>query len=347
MARNKIIVKDVAFRDCIKAFENGLPLPFVYYPGFYGAYFAFSIADNSTKYFCSCAKRSIDNYIKFRLKFHETNNVNPQRNFILSCSHFPQEIVEKIMSKKLSNPSQIIDNLNFKDGICHECNRQTPYFSYCHSMYGSTFVQNYGWYINKQSFEYGIEPVSFKILEDLCPDEVFSLVEFGKVEFLETYNQLEMIDLIMYKSQNSTYQKHTRRIRKIIENEVRVKFGFKKVGEAWANETLLYQLVCELFPLNKIVRHYRPEILEYLELDVFIPHLNIGIEYQGIQHFDPIDHWGGKKALKKVKERDLKKQELCSLNNIKLIYFYYYEELNKEIVSSKIMNLNYEPEPWT
>jgi hypothetical protein len=257
----------------------------------------------------------------------------------LSSGHFPQKIVAELLESNKPNSPEIINSINFKDEICHECNKVTPHLSYCHSMYEGTFVQNYGWYINKQSFEYGIEPVSFKILEELCPDEVFSLVEIGKEKFLKTYNQLSNIDLIIYQAQDSTYQKITRRIRKIIENEVRVKFGFKKVGETWANETLLYQLVCEIFPQKKIIRNYRPEILDFLELDIFIPDLCIGIEYQGIQHFEPVDHWGGKKALIKVKERDLKKKELCFQSDITLIYFYYYEELDVKLVKEKIMKM--------
>jgi hypothetical protein len=99
-------------------------------------------------------------------------------------------------------------------------------------------------------------------------------------------------------------------------------------------------LVCQLLQKEKIYRHYRPEFLDYLELDVFIPRLNIGIEYQGIQHFEPIEHWGGKDSLMRVKERDKKKKKLCSINGIKLIYFHYYEELNMELVKERLDNVS-------
>ena len=320
----------------MKCIETGLPLRHVHYPGFYGAYFAFSDELNSQKYFCSCTKKSIENYIKFRLNYNDHNNVDPLKTSILSCAHFPYDIVIELFAKKVKEDETIIEYLEFKDGICHECNKQTPNYAYCHPMYGGTFVQNYGWYINKQSFEYGIEPVSFKILEELCPDEVFELIEIGKNDFLSLYDKYSDLDLIMVKEYDPEYRRYTKGIRKVIENEVRVKFGFKKVGEAWANETLLFQLVCELFPDKRIIRNYRPSILNFLELDVFIPDLNIGIEYQGIQHFEPVEHWGGQKALEKVRERDRLKKELCDENSIKLLYFYYYEELSKQLVMSKI-----------
>jgi len=248
--------------------------------------------------------------------------------------------VKELIEQDANTGKNVINKLNFKNEICHECNKQTPTYSYCDPMYGGVFEQNFGWYINKQSFEYGVMPVSFKILEDICPDEVFSLLDVGKKEFLAKYSGLSETDLLMAQARDSYFQKSSRKIRKIIENEVRVKFGFRKVGEAWATETLLYQLVCQIFPKEKIYRHYRPEFLEFLELDVFIPSLNIGIEYQGIQHFEPIEHWGGKASLEQVMERDKRKKRLCKKNGIKLVFLYYNEELSRELVENKIKTIS-------
>jgi len=336
MARKRRPNKIIAYQDGVIAKEEDLPLPIVYYPGHYGAFFAFSQSKNSEIFFCSCAKKAITNYIRFKVECADTNNGYLQRNFILSKAKFPQIIVASLIEQNKNVGINIINKINFEKEICHECNKTTPTYSYCHPMYGGVFEQNFGWYINKQSFEYGVMPVSFKILDDICPDEVFSLLDGGKKEFLTNYNGLSESELLMAQAHDSYFQKCSRKIRKIIENEVRVKLGFKKVGEAWATETLLYQLVCQIFPKEKIYRHYRPDFLEYLELDVFIPHLNVGIEYQGIQHFEPVKHWGGKASLTKVVERDKKKKKLCTKNGINLIYFYYYEELSRELVENKI-----------
>ena len=67
-----------------------------------------------------------------------------------------------------------------------------------------------------------------------------------------------------------------------------------------------------------------------------MPSLNIGIEYQGIQHFKPIEHWGGRTSLEQVMQRDKRKKRLCDENNIKLVYIYYYEEVSRELVENKI-----------
>jgi len=336
MVRKKGQSKNIAYQDGIVSRENNLPLPIVYYPGHYGAFIGFGQNENTGIFFCSCAKEAIKNYIRFGIECNGAIDSDPQKNFILSEADFPKQIVVNLIGQDSNAVQSIINHLNFKKEICHECNKVTPAYSYCDPMYGGVFEQNFGWYINKQSYEYGVMPVSFKILDDICPDEVFSLLDGGKKDFLAKYNGLNETDLLMAQARDSYFQKCSRKIRKIIENEVRVKFDFKKVGEAWATETLLYQLVCQIFPKEKVYRHYRPDFLEYLELDVFLPRLNIGIEYQGIQHSEPVEHWGGKASLTQVIERDKKKRKLCSKNGINLIYFYYYEELSRDLVKNKI-----------
>jgi hypothetical protein len=67
----------------------------------------------------------------------------------------------------------------------------------------------------------------------------------------------------------------------------------------------------------------------HMRLDFFIPNINIAIECQGIQHYEPIKRFGGEKGFIKTVERDLKKAKLCEENGIKLIYFTHYKNINK------------------
>jgi len=57
--------------------------------------------------------------------------------------------------------------------------------------------------------------------------------------------------------------------------------------------------------------------------DFYLPEYNLLIEFQGGQHFKPIEYFGGLKAFKLSKERDIFKKELAKLYGIKLIYFTY------------------------
>ena len=43
-------------------------------------------------------------------------------------------------------------------------------------------------------------------------------------------------------------------------------------------------------------------------IDIFLPELNIGFEYQGEQHFKPIPKFGGEKEFQKVLKRDKEKK---------------------------------------
>ena len=56
-------------------------------------------------------------------------------------------------------------------------------------------------------------------------------------------------------------------------------------------------------------------------LDFYLPDYKVGIECQGIQHFEPIEHFGCDKGFKKTLERDKRKKALCDKHDIKLLYF--------------------------
>ena len=56
-------------------------------------------------------------------------------------------------------------------------------------------------------------------------------------------------------------------------------------------------------------------------LDFYLPDYNIAIECQGIQHFEPVEFFGGVNMLKKQIKNDLIKKELCEQHNITLLYY--------------------------
>ena len=63
------------------------------------------------------------------------------------------------------------------------------------------------------------------------------------------------------------------------------------------------------------------------------------IEYQGIQHFEPVEHFGGKEKFDILQEYDKLKKEYCARNNIEIIYINYQEEITKEkIIKGELLN---------
>lgn len=126
-------------------------------------------------------------------------------------------------------------------------------------------------------------------------------------------------------------------IEETAENEVRRAVGHYEKGSRWTSETILFQLVNEEYGSEyTLKRHHRPDWLDGLELDIFLVEANIGIEYQGIQHYEPIEHWGGEEALKDRQKRDAKKKEICDDHDVEIIEVRHDEELSEELVKSKI-----------
>lgn len=76
-----------------------------------------------------------------------------------------------------------------------------------------------------------------------------------------------------------------------------------------------------------------------LEFDFFIPSKNVIIEYDGRQHYESIDCFGGEKYLKNIKRKDEIKNQYCINNNIKLIRIPYWKFDNiEEIIKNEIIN---------
>jgi len=121
-----------------------------------------------------------------------------------------------------------------------------------------------------------------------------------------------------------------------LENELRQYWGDPKIGEKWVSETTLYHLVKEILSDYKIIFHYRGKEMQGLELDIFVPELSLGIEYQGEQHYKVIEHWGGEEGLKNRQSKDTRKKKLCEDNGYALVEFYCDEDITKSLIVSKI-----------
>ncbi|WP_343330329.1 hypothetical protein [Polaribacter staleyi] len=114
-----------------------------------------------------------------------------------------------------------------------------------------------------------------------------------------------------------------------IENEIREERELPKIGEGWISETLLFYKIKKSLKNYIVIHHGSPEWLGLQHFDIFIPELNIAIEYQGTQHQKPIEYFGGETAFKKGQERDERKQRLCEENNCTLFYVYPDDDIDK------------------
>ena len=118
------------------------------------------------------------------------------------------------------------------------------------------------------------------------------------------------------------------------------RFTFDISEYKWKSEDLCLQLTKEIFKKNTVIHQHRPFFLKtqigQLSYDIFVCGKNIAIEYQGRQHFEPIEYFGGEESFLRQKERDEIKVKLSKENKIKLITINYWENITKELIEEKI-----------
>lgn len=340
--------------------RENLPLPVVHYPQMYGAFFAFAADESGSPSFCTCSEPAIKNYLHLKeIISQHIHYGDAERTTPLDKRLFPKVITQL----SVQHPKDPLALLKFKKGLCHRCNLITPSLRYCDAMYGGQFTQQYGWYVKQTYLNLGIDPNWYFYLPDLCPSEyqedilsvkkaqeeynreeqkVMEIVQGPKradiaadeVTYMSNLRKEEAREMIRLKRRRDQV---TRAFTKKIENIVRQEFGFRKVGEGWVSETILYQIVRRIFSEDEIQFHSRPEWLNGLELDIYIPQLKLAFEYQGQQHFHAVEVWGGAGALKLLQKRDARKVEICTQQKVKLLTIDYTEPLTEEHIRNVLI----------
>ena len=117
--------------------------------------------------------------------------------------------------------------------------------------------------------------------------------------------------------------------------------SYLKPTNKWVTEELVYNLTKKIFKNHNVIYQHRPYFLKssiggQMSYDIFISGLNIAIEYQGKQHFEPIDFFGGEVGFERVKIRDAEKLRLSKQNGVKLVYVNYWEEVNEELIKRRV-----------
>ena len=77
-----------------------------------------------------------------------------------------------------------------------------------------------------------------------------------------------------------------------------------------------------------------------LPFDFYIPSLNTCIEFDGIQHFQPVEHFGGLESYEQLKKNDKIKNDYCEDNYINIIRI-KYDQLDRinEILDNNLRTL--------
>ena len=100
----------------------------------------------------------------------------------------------------------------------------------------------------------------------------------------------------------------------------------------WKNEQTLFKSISKKY--KDTIFQYRPKWLSPQSLDIYIPQLKVGIEYQGIQHYRAVEFFGGDNAFEDRKRLDKQKKEKCLANGVLLLEWNYNVEINDDNINN-------------
>lgn len=115
-----------------------------------------------------------------------------------------------------------------------------------------------------------------------------------------------------------------------LENIVRKMHGYDEVGSLYSEKYIFLTLQIH-FPKLKIRTQYSPRWLGRQRIDIYIEEIQLAIEYNGKQHYEAINFFGGEQGLIETQKRDALKKAKCKEKGIELIEIRYDENIDKSI----------------
>lgn len=161
--------------------------------------------------------------------------------------------------------------------------------------------------------------------------------DYSKVDYINFKTKIELIcpeHGSFWKIPNDLY---SNRNREIICPKCNTSEGELKLEKYFKDLSINY-ITQKTFEGLYGVGQYRPHPLKF---DFYLPEYNCCIEYQGMQHYKPVNYFGGEDTFGNLLIRDDLKKQYCVKNNISLIEIKYDLPLEKvgillkEILSNK------------
>lgn len=163
--------------------------------------------------------------------------------------------------------------------------------------------------------------------------------------YIDTFNYLMDNHPIMllysrYFKEEYRYCAHDVEDYEVWEKDYRDKIYQDSIAEygklKYPSEYRLYFFLRFLFP--DAIFQYHAEWLGQQSLDIYIPSAKIGIEYQGLQHYEPVDFFGGDSKLELQHEMDVEKKRKCAKEGVRLFEWPYDRWISEtEILKNAII----------
>jgi len=162
-------------------------------------------------------------------------------------------------------------------------------------------------------------------------DQFFNSIDFSKIGMI---NMMDFEDGHTFNIPDKVVRDALLRIKnkfRSLENDLRLEKGYKIVG-SFTQESILYKKLKDYFNKFKVVSQGSPTWLKPQRLDIYFPELNIGVEYQGLQHFKAVDYFGGEEGFLLSQKRDWQKRKKCNRNDCLLIEVFPNYDFNELIL---------------
>ena len=117
--------------------------------------------------------------------------------------------------------------------------------------------------------------------------------------------------------------------------------------QIYKGQARLFDVVSQIFPRHEILQNakfLKSSITgRKLELDIYLPERKLAFEYQGEQHYFPIDWWGGEESHEATQRNDAEKKRLCKEQGILLIRIRYDWDGTHELIKRKLAKRGFQP----
>ncbi|MEG6507990.1 hypothetical protein V6C03_03310 [Methyloligella sp. 2.7D] len=108
-------------------------------------------------------------------------------------------------------------------------------------------------------------------------------------------------------------------------------------ASGWVSELALLDLIRAVWPNAK--HQWRPWFLGRQSIDIYVPEIDLAVEYQGQQHYEPVAMFGGEEGLKNVQLRDERKRLLLGANKVRLLEWRYDTIISREALVLKLAEM--------
>lgn len=129
------------------------------------------------------------------------------------------------------------------------------------------------------------------------------------------------------------------------DNSFRRDRSIPEIGRGWVSEVALLDLIRTIWP--SAIHQWRPAFLGMQSIDIHVPELHLAVEYQGQQHYEAVDLFGGEEGFRLAKARDEKKRALLNANNVRLLEWPYDVPITKAELIDRMAEMGISVPPTT